>query len=212
MSKPLITDYDEFAEIWNAAPSPRDVAQHYTMSVQAAFRWASVLRKKGYILKAFQQKINKVSFAEIWQSSTTLTEVAERSGLPAKTCKVKAYAMRAEGYTLKKFKTPSEKPSLSPLYVAGLFDASGYLEIRERQRDDMTFYAVKAALHISNQPLLELVSAEYGGKIQHTKRGAISLDWNSRAGIEKLLLAIEKHLVLMANKAKEMLKFIEEHK
>ena len=103
MTKPRVTNNEEFVFIWNAASSPAEVADHYKVSTQSAFMWAHKLRRQGYELKVYKRKISDSDFIKIWQTSATLAEVEATAGLAKATCKVKASVLRTRGFDLKKF-------------------------------------------------------------------------------------------------------------
>lgn len=168
MSKPLITDYEEFASLWNDATTPVTVAQHYGMSAQATFRWASILRGRGYELKAFQKKIDNDAFVQIWKSADSLAEVADRTGLAKASCKVKAYALRATGIELQKFNEPDAE-------TIGLFLRKGVLtesQALENVNGDLAKWKIEPVTRqLWGQSIRPLMEMEGDAESSGGKRG-----------------------------------------
>lgn len=96
---------------------------------------------------------------------------------------------------------------MNPAYLAGLFDANGYLSIRQRTNKPSPYYTLKCAISNGDESLLKLIYLQYGGTIRHPSHGYV-LEIYSRDKIRVLLTDIQPHVYSMATKIELWLRYL----
>lgn len=105
---PHNVDKGEFKRVWNAASTPDEVAQYFSMDRAAAMQLARNLRASGMDLKQMDRPayrkydIPDELFIQLWQSGTPLAAIAQQFGITERAVLNIVNRLRSQGVDLER--------------------------------------------------------------------------------------------------------------